>query len=103
MLSVVKFCLKFTVPDITISRQVYLKSRFNWDNVCMDVDSIHWSTIFNSNDPVSALNTCLIEILRRRVPSKIIKSRLKDKAWFDNDCKRAYNDKQAAYHLWRRS
>ena len=98
-----KICLEFTIPDITISRQVYLKSRVNWDNVCMDVDRIHWNTIFKSNDPVLALNTCLLEILHRRVPSKIIKSRIKDKAWFDNDCRRAYDDKQAAYHLWRRN
>ena len=98
-----KICLEFTIPDITISRQVYLKSQVNWDNVCMDIGLIHWNTIFKSNDPVAALNTCLLEILHRRVPSKIIKSRIKDKAWFDNDCKCAFDNKQAAYHLWRRN
>lgn len=96
-----KICLDFIVPDITISRQVYLKSRVNWDNVCMDVDRIQWNTIFRSNDPILALHNCLLDILRRRVPSKIIKSRIRDKAWFNEDCKRAYDDKQAAYHQWR--
>ena len=96
-----KIALEFVTPDITIARQVYLKSRVNWDNVCMEVDSIQWNTIFSSNDPVLALNTSLLDILHRRVPSKIIKSRIRDKAWFNEDCKRAYDDKQAAYRLWR--
>lgn len=95
--------LQFSVPDITISRHVYLKSNVNWDSVCEDVANIHWNTIFNSNEPVDVLNNSLLGILHRRVPSKIIKSRIKDKAWFNNDCRRAFNDKQAAYHLWRRN
>ncbi|KAK3894304.1 hypothetical protein Pcinc_001927 [Petrolisthes cinctipes] len=97
-----KINLEFTVPDITITRKVYLKSRVNWDNVCDDVTNIQWNHILRSDDPVSSLNNSLLEILNRRVPSKLIKSRIKDKAWFDDDCKRAFNNKQAAYHRWRR-
>ena len=29
--------------------------------------------------------------------------RNKDKAWFNNDCKRAYLEKQEAYNLWERN
>ena len=29
--------------------------------------------------------------------------RNKDKAWFNNDCKRAYLEKQEAYNLWKRN
>ena len=32
--------------------------------------------------------------------SRILISRIKDKAWFNDDCRRAYNEKQSAYHLW---
>lgn len=95
--------LQFTVPDITISRKVYLKSQVNWDNVCDDVTNIQWNHIIRSEDPVSSLNNSLLDILQRRVPSKLIKSRMKDKAWFNDNCKRAYNNKQSAYHRWRRN
>ena len=98
-----KICLDTTVPDITISRRVYLKSHVNWDNVCHEIERLQWNVIFRASDPVSALNAGLLDILHRRVPSKIIKSRLRDKAWFNDDCKRAFQDKQAAYHLWRRN
>lgn len=95
--------LDFAVPDITISYHVYLKSQVNWDNVCDEVSNINWNPIFKSDDPVQALNTSLLDILHRRVPSRIIRSRIKDKAWFNNDCRRAFDNKQTAYHLWKRN
>ena len=95
--------LQINVPDITFSRKVYIKSHINWDNVRLDFMNIKWSEIFHSRCPVSSLNTCLTNIISRRVPSKIIRTRMKDKAWFNDDCRRAFNDKQSAYKLWKRN
>lgn len=38
--------LYFEDPGIAISRQVFLKSRVNWDNIYCDNDNSHWDTIF---------------------------------------------------------
>lgn len=89
-------------PDVLVSRMVYLKSQINWDNVSCDISNIPWKHIYRDNDPASLLNNHLSEIIKRRVPTKLIRSRIKDKAWFNDNCRRAYNDKQAAYKLWRR-
>ena len=37
----------------------------------------------------------------RLIPSRILHFRLKDKAWFDDNCRRALQDKQEAYFYWR--
>ena len=39
----------------------------------------------------------------RHIPSRVIKFRINDKAWFNEDCKRANLAKQEAYQLWRRN
>lgn len=31
---------EITIPDIVVSRQIYLKSRVNWSNVCSKTDNI---------------------------------------------------------------
>ena len=45
----------------------------------------------------------LLGIIDRRVPSRQVKYRIKDKAWFNDDCRHSYLEKQEAYHLWRMS
>ena len=42
-------------------------------------------------------------IIVRLIPSRVIKFRIKDKAWFNEDRKRANLAKQEAYQLWRRN
>ena len=102
--SVISFTLKlsFSIPNVQFTRKVLLKSRIDWDRVTSDIRSIVWSDIYNSPDPIVQLNNILVTIINRRVPTKIIKSRLKDKAWFNSDCVKAFNDKQSAYRLWTR-
>ena len=64
---------------------------------------VRWSDVYNDPDPVVSLNDKLTSIIRRRVPTKIIKHRIKDKPWFNDDCINAFNDKQYAYRLWRQN
>ena len=89
-----------SIPNITISCKVYLKSRADWHGVNRDLGKIKWTDVFRSEDKVGALNSVLINIINRRIPTKVIMSKFKDKVWFDDDCRRAYNDKQTAYKLW---
>ena len=49
------------------------------------------------------MNDGFERIIVRRIPSWVIKLRIKDKAWFNEDCKRANLAKQEVYQLWRRN
>lgn len=92
----------FPILDEPHSRKVYLKSRANWADVIADCSNIVWRDVFQADSPVDALNSVLVEISERRIPSKIIRSRRKDKAWFNDDCRRAQREKQVAYCEWSR-
>ena len=103
--SVVSFKLKLTfeTPNIQFARTVFLKSRADWDGAVRDFGNIRWSGIFHDPNPMDKLNTELVGIVNRRVPTKIIRSRLRDKVWFNDDCRVAFQDKQTAYNLWSRN
>ena len=47
------------------------------------------------------MNDGFERIIVRRIPSQVIKFRIKDKAWFNEDCKLANLAKQEAYQPWR--
>lgn len=93
---------EFIIPNIYFSRKVFLKSQINWPGITQDVGNIDWHSIYHAPCPVEALNNTLLVICERRVPSKHIKTRLKDKAWFNDNCRQIQRDKQAAYRLWTR-
>ena len=90
-----------SVPDISISRKVYLKSRANWNGILLDLSLLNWPDIYRQIDRKSSLDAALLTIIEKHVPSRILHFRLKDKVWFDNNCRRALQDKQEAYFYWR--
>ena len=92
----------FPIPDEPISRKVFLKSRANWTGVIADFNNIVWREVLHSDSPIDSLNSVLLNISERRIPSKIIRSRRKDSAWFNDDCRRAQREKQVAYCEWSR-
>ena len=79
----------FSIPDEPISRKVILKSRANWAGVNDNFNNIVWREVFQADSPIEALNSLLFAISERRIPSKIIRSRRKDKAWFNDEGRRA--------------
>ena len=92
----------FSVPDVTISRKVFLKSRADWNGVNSDMTGLIWKDVFGAESPIEALNKKLLEISERRIPTRTIRSRLRDKVWFNDDCRRAQRNKQEAYRAWSR-
>ena len=90
-------------PDVTYRRSVFLKSRINWEGVDLDFSDIVWSDIFRADIPIEALNQCLQRICSSRIPSRIIRSRAKDKIWFNDACRLVFREKQTAYHRWSAS
>ena len=53
-----------------------------------------------TTNPVEVLNEHLSLLVGRYVPTKIILVRNKDKPWFDDQCRRAFDLKQEAHLRW---
>ena len=68
-----------------------------------DFSQLNWPHYYHQDDPIEPLSNIIVEILDRRIPSTVVTFRNNDKAWFNNDCKRAYLEKQEAYNLWKRN
>ena len=91
------------IPEFVIRREVFMKSRTNWDAISEGISTIPWKDIRLSLGPGLELDRCVSDIVRSRVPSRVITVRSQDKPWFDDSCRRAYQLKQEAYNRWRRS
>ena len=61
-----------------------------------------WRNIWSSDNPVEVLNEHLSLLVGRSVPTKIIRVRNKDKPWFDDLCRHAFDLKQEAHLRWTR-
>ena len=91
------------VPDILSSHKIYVKSQADWDGILNDLHELDWPDIYRQVDFVASMNDAFEGIIVRRIPYRVIKFCIKDKAWFNEDCKRANLAKQEAYQLWRRN
>ena len=91
------------VPNLCVSRWVLLKHRVNnYTAVCDAIGVLPWQSISSADSPVERLNVHLSLLVERFIPTKVIRVRYKDKSWFDNDCRCAFDIKQRAYIRWTR-
>ena len=72
------------VPNLCVSRKVFLKHQVNWNTVCGAIRELPWRNIRHSDNPVEVLNKHLSLLVGRYVPNKVIRVRNKDKPWFDD-------------------
>ena len=91
------------VPGFCITRHVLLKQHVDWDVVRRVVSEFPWNAIVRAVDPVDRLNTLVADVIARYVPSRMIRIRSRDKPWFDEACRRAFDAKQVAYRAWCRA
>ena len=56
--------------------------------------------LYNSSNPVSELNKVITSLIDSCIPSRFIKQKVNDKAWFNEDCVNAFHNKQNLYHFW---
>ena len=91
------------IPNTTMEKTVWLKSRANWDRIDQACKALNISEIINDPHPMSKLNQMLIAIAERYIPRKVIKIRTNDQPWFNEACRQAYHDKQARFNVWRRN
>ena len=92
-LAVINFC---------VSRKVFLKHQVNWNSVCAAIREMPWRNICLPDNPVEVLNEHLYLLVRRYVPTKVIRVRNKDKPWFDDQCRHAFGLNQEAHLRWTR-
>ena len=45
----------------------------------------------------------MVEMIDRHIPSRVVTFCNRDKAWFNDECRRAYREKQEAYKFWKRN
>ena len=92
-----------TVPDVSFSRKIHLKSRADWEGILRELSMLDWPHIYRQPDSIGYLNNICNDIIDRLIPFRIILFRNKDKAWFNDTCRQAHQEKQEAYHLWQRN
>ena len=90
------------VPNLCVSRKVFLKHQVNWNTVCGAIQDLLWLTIWLADNPVEVLNEHMSLLVGHYVQTKIIRVRNKDKPWFDDQCRRAFDLKQEAHLRWTR-
>ena len=82
------------LPNLCVSRKVFLKHQVNWNTVCGAIQDRPWRDIWHADNPVEVLNEHLSLLVGRYVPTKVIRVRNKDKLWFDDQCRHAFGLKQ---------
>ena len=78
------------VPNLCVSRKVFLKHQVHWNTVCDAMQDLPWHNIWSAVFPVEVLNEHLLLLVGRFVPTKIIRVRNKDKPWFDDQCRHVF-------------
>ena len=91
------------VAEFDEARRVPLKSRVNWNAVCEALSGLNWRNIFRSLTMVHDFDREVSGIMERFVPMVTVGRRGGDTAWFDGECRRAFELKQSAYHRWCRN
>ena len=89
------------VPNLCVSRKVFLKHQVTWNTVCGALQDPPWCNIWLN--PIEVLNEHNLQpsmLVGGYVPTKVIRVRNKDKRWFDNQCRHAFGFKQEAHLRW---
>ena len=90
------------VPNLCVSRKIFLKYQVNWNTVCGAIRELPWRNIWLSDNPVEVLNEHLSRLVERYVPTKVIRVHNKDKPWFHDQCRHAFGLKQEPQLRWTR-
>ena len=64
------------VPNLYVSRKVFLKHQVNWNTVCGAIRELPWRNIWLSDNPTE--NLSLLD--GRYAPTKVIRVRNKDRS-----------------------
>ena len=82
------------VPNLCVSRKVFIKHQVNWNTVCGAIQDLPWRNIWLADNPVEVWNEHLSLLVGCYVPTKVIHVHNKDTPWFDDQCRHAFGLKQ---------
>ena len=85
------------VPNLCVSRKVFLKYQVNWNAVCGAIQDLPLRNIWSADNPAEVSNEHLLLLVGRFVPPKVIRAPNKDKPWFDDQCRNTFGLKQEAH------
>ena len=88
------------VPNLCVSRKVFLKHQLNWNTVCGAIHDLPYCNIWFADNHVEVLNEHLLLLVGRFIPTKVICMGNKDNPWFDDQCSHAFVIKQEAHLRW---
>ena len=74
-----------------------MKKHVNWNTVGGALQDMPWRNIWSDHNPAEVLKENLSLLFGRYLLTKIIRVRNKDKPWFDDQCRRAFDLKQDAH------
>ena len=83
------------VPNLCVSRKVFLKHQVKWNTVCAAMQDLPWRNIWSADN--EDLNVHLQLQVGRFVTTKVIRVRNKDNPWLDDQCRKAFGLKQEAH------
>ena len=86
------------VPNLCVSRKVFLKLQVSWNTVCGTIQDLPWHNIW-----LEVLNKHLSLLVGRYATTKVIRVCNKDKPLFDNQCRHSFGLKQEAHLRWTRN
>ena len=89
------FCF---VGDFNCHHSELLGSRITDAHGMVALSGLNWRSIFRSPTMVRDYDREVSGIMERFVPMVTVRRRGGDAAWFDGDCRRAFELKQSAYH-----
>ena len=78
------------VPNLCVSKKVFLKLQVNWNTVSGEIWELTWRNIWLSDNPVEVFNEHLSLLAGRYVRTKVIRVCNKGKPWFDDQCRHAF-------------
>ena len=72
------------VPNLCVSRKVFLKHQVSRITVCGAVQDLLWRNIWSADNPVEILNEHLFLLVGRYVQTRVIRVHNRDRPWFDD-------------------
>ena len=64
--------MAIAVPNLYVSRKVFLKHQVNWNTVCGAIQDLPWRNIWLADNPVAVLNEHLSLLVGRYVPRTFV-------------------------------
>ena len=78
------------VSNLCVPRKIFFRHQVNCNTVCGAMQDLPWRNIWSADNPAEVLDECLLLLVGRFVPTKVILVRNEDKPWTDDECRQLF-------------